>query len=397
MGRSTWTLIGLAKRIACALGLHHDGDGLAFSAFEAEMRRRLWWQIQILDMKASQDRGSECGLLEADADTQMPRNLNDQDFSYDSQHPLYDRQGPSEMTLSLLFTNALSTIREIYSRTLNRIDGALTYIEKRQMVKQFAERVESMCTAGADHLDPKVKMLRLISHYWTCQLFLTLYYPVQHGILSEHVQSRMQGLQIAKAVLDITESLEKDPCSSHFAWFLSTYAPWHAAAVICAELCHHPHGVLADQAREMVQSRFEEWNSKAADTKAVMVWASVKKLLKRASLARQRSESRVAVTQAVPPSDLDSLLRAFQSPRPFMTEQTTEPGDNFPNLYQPPYFDSSYGTLYQSSDHTTTGDSNIIPYGNTVPNPPEMLVDWNDFTFDINEFGADFDLASYTL
>ncbi|KAL8795401.1 MAG: hypothetical protein Q9195_002142 [Heterodermia aff. obscurata] len=397
MGRSTWTLIGLAKRIACALGLHRDGDGLAFSAFEAEMRRRLWWQIRVLDTRASLDRGSDCGVLEADGDTKMPRNLNDQDFSYDSQHPLYDRQGPSEMTLSLLFMNALSTIRQIYSRTSSSIDGALTYPQKQQMVKQFAERVQSMCTAGADHLDPRAKMLRLIGHYWMCQLFLALYYPTQHGILSEQVQSRMQGLQVAIAVLGITESLEKDPCSRNFAWLLSTYAPWHAAAVVCAELCHQPHGVLADQSWEMVQSRVEEWNSRATDTKEVMMWASVKKLLKRASLARQRSESCVAVRQAVPPSDLDSLLRAFEFPRPLAPEQTPEQVNNFPNLYPSPYFDSSYGAPYQTSDYTTAGDYNIIPDGDTVPNPAEMLVDWNDFTFDINELGADFPPGSYTL
>lgn len=44
-------MIGIAVRIAQRLGLHAESYNKEFSPFEAEMRRRLWWQIVLLDSR----------------------------------------------------------------------------------------------------------------------------------------------------------------------------------------------------------------------------------------------------------------------------------------------------------------------------------------------------------
>lgn len=51
--RIIWTLTGLIVRIAQNLGIHRDGSHFNVSPFEIEMRRRLWWQICLLDARAS--------------------------------------------------------------------------------------------------------------------------------------------------------------------------------------------------------------------------------------------------------------------------------------------------------------------------------------------------------
>lgn len=52
-GRMIWTLTGLVVRIAQTLGIHRDGSHFDISPFEIEMRRRLWWQVCILDARAA--------------------------------------------------------------------------------------------------------------------------------------------------------------------------------------------------------------------------------------------------------------------------------------------------------------------------------------------------------
>jgi hypothetical protein len=47
--QSIWTMIGLAIRIAEAMGLHRDGEIFPLPALETKLRRRLWWQIYMLD------------------------------------------------------------------------------------------------------------------------------------------------------------------------------------------------------------------------------------------------------------------------------------------------------------------------------------------------------------
>ena len=50
------------------------------SVFEAEMRRRLWWQILHLDSRAAELSGSGISIFINLFDTKCPRNVNDRDL-----------------------------------------------------------------------------------------------------------------------------------------------------------------------------------------------------------------------------------------------------------------------------------------------------------------------------
>jgi hypothetical protein len=73
--RKIWTLTGLVVRISQTLGIHRDGSHFDLPAFEVEMRRRLWWQVCILDARASEDHGCDPTIVEAQFDTKMVRYL----------------------------------------------------------------------------------------------------------------------------------------------------------------------------------------------------------------------------------------------------------------------------------------------------------------------------------
>jgi hypothetical protein len=78
--RTIWTLTGLVVRMAQTLGLHRDGGHYDLTPFDIEMRRRLWWQICILDSRASEDHGCDPTITEQSFDTQMPLNVDDIDL-----------------------------------------------------------------------------------------------------------------------------------------------------------------------------------------------------------------------------------------------------------------------------------------------------------------------------
>lgn len=66
-----WTLTGLVVRIAQTLGIHRDGSHFDLAPFEIEMRRRLWWQVCILDARSSEDHGCDPTIVETLFDTKM--------------------------------------------------------------------------------------------------------------------------------------------------------------------------------------------------------------------------------------------------------------------------------------------------------------------------------------
>jgi hypothetical protein len=69
--RKIWTLSGLVVRISQTLGIHRDGSHFGLSPFEIETRRRLWWQVCILDARSSEDHGCDPTIVEAQFDTKM--------------------------------------------------------------------------------------------------------------------------------------------------------------------------------------------------------------------------------------------------------------------------------------------------------------------------------------
>ena len=96
--RSFWTLCGTASRIAQRMGIHRDGAAFNFSPFEAEMRRRLWWNMMVLDFSAAELCGSELAPTVTVGDAKPPLYIDDADISPDSKElPPERTDGPSEM------------------------------------------------------------------------------------------------------------------------------------------------------------------------------------------------------------------------------------------------------------------------------------------------------------
>ncbi|KAL0941382.1 fungal specific transcription factor domain-containing protein [Colletotrichum truncatum] len=99
---ASWVLTGTLVRIAQRMGLHRDGEFLDLPPFETEMRRRIWWQIIMLETKYALLAGFCDTLLPPNWDTKLPSNLNDADLLPGSQEPLRSRDGATEMALCLI-------------------------------------------------------------------------------------------------------------------------------------------------------------------------------------------------------------------------------------------------------------------------------------------------------
>ncbi|KAJ5637840.1 hypothetical protein N7490_007719 [Penicillium lividum] len=86
--RSLFCLIGIAVRVATRLGLHRDGAQFGLPPFEAEQRRRLWWQLAILDKRIAELTGSTITALSSSrTDCRLPLNVNDTDLHKNTKAP----------------------------------------------------------------------------------------------------------------------------------------------------------------------------------------------------------------------------------------------------------------------------------------------------------------------
>ncbi|KAL3299634.1 fungal specific transcription factor domain-containing protein [Colletotrichum asianum] len=99
---ASWILTGMLVRIAQRMGLHRDGELIGLTPFETEMRRRIWWQIIMLETKYAVLAGFCDTLLPPNWDTRLPSNLNDADLLPGSLEPLRSRESATEMAFCLM-------------------------------------------------------------------------------------------------------------------------------------------------------------------------------------------------------------------------------------------------------------------------------------------------------
>jgi len=84
-GTEPWLVIGVAARMALRMGYHRDPQHLPhITPFQGEMRRRAFSILQAFDLLLSFQAGLPATIHGDACDTELPRNLFDEDFDEDS-------------------------------------------------------------------------------------------------------------------------------------------------------------------------------------------------------------------------------------------------------------------------------------------------------------------------
>ncbi|CAK7205075.1 hypothetical protein SEUCBS139899_007840 [Sporothrix eucalyptigena] len=114
-----WATFGVIVRLAQRMGYHQvdapGGDvcgigGRKLTAFEKEMRRRVWYFVESFDMLFSFQFGMPTVVHEDEVATEPPRNLRDDDFD-EATDELPPSRPPADYTTALYFTVKLTLIR----------------------------------------------------------------------------------------------------------------------------------------------------------------------------------------------------------------------------------------------------------------------------------------------
>ncbi|KAL8769399.1 MAG: hypothetical protein Q9209_004627 [Squamulea sp. 1 TL-2023] len=325
--RLAWTLTSIAIRIAHALDLHRDDSFASLSPFNTEMRRRLWWQIIILDGRASEDRGTDPMITDQSYNTMMPSNVNDEDIDPDKRQEIVSREGYTEMTFCLICHEVSVTIRQLNYVPPGLSTGIAADVlpnqeEKERLVSECHERLESKYLQYCDSSVPLSWATIMVTRMIMARMWLIVHKPLQRqdGEMSPRNSDHERVLSTATEVIEYAWTLETTPCAERWRWFFGTWHQWYALAMALAGLCNQPHGSIADRAWKAVDQVFNPWAKKVADSQNGGLWRPIKKLRNKARAARDgKPVSDVTMTddtlvdfnigsEVVPPSLGDPLM-----------------------------------------------------------------------------------------
>lgn len=302
--RSTWTLVALAVRLGHSLELDREASFSSYTPFEAEMRRRLWLEISVLDVRASEDRGSVPMIVPGSFDTRMPSNVDDADLNPLSFTEIPDRIGCTEMTFSLITHESAMFAR--HNVLPNHVDGSEDEISKwyrmRAITEEFQARLQAKYLLHCDTTIPFHWVCKTVVKLIGEKLQLLLQYPLQgHRTVPESEKNKEANMILAVDIMEKTNEIERDAHAAQFRWFLCAYVQWHPLAVVLAELCVRFEGPLVERAWDVVHAMFDRLGDRIADSKKGTLWQPLRKLLTKAEAAKARYVKQ-RQSQAVNPS-----------------------------------------------------------------------------------------------
>jgi len=294
------SLTGLAVRLCIGLGLHRDGAKLGLSPFDTEMRRRLWWGLCVLDVRAAEDYGSERAIQAHSFDTKLPLNINDADLSPDATEPPEERVGVSEMTFCLIRFEVCKVARYLtYSpgTSFGYVVPKTTLEEKEAMIRELHDHLETKyiqyCLDAGPLAWVTATLSRLIVAHMSIKILLRG--PNSPDNYSQFIRDRL-----FIACIEINEYsrlLETGTRTKKWGWMFHTYLHWHAIVYILREICNRPRSPLTDRAWRVVDTVFTGWDDAvkhSRNPKNGMLWLPLRKLMAKARRKREEDFAAVA-------------------------------------------------------------------------------------------------------
>ncbi|PYH37235.1 fungal specific transcription factor domain-containing protein [Aspergillus neoniger CBS 115656] len=253
--RSLFCLTGIAVRIATRMGLHRDGSHCRLSPFETEQRRRLWWQITILDERIAELTGlATTTLLSPDTDCSLPLNVNDTDLHSHVKAPPTARINATETTFSL--TRIELTIGPTPSGIRCRPDPQAAGTKRPHDIEGYFAYME---TTYLQHCDPDIPV-HLFTHLMTrlslCRLrvvnFMSRGSPTTD--LDETEYDRL--FIAAIKMLEYTTEICTNKDLSGFIWYMYMHVPMPGCIFLASELQRRTTGEICERAWKALRDYF---------------------------------------------------------------------------------------------------------------------------------------------
>lgn len=224
--------MGMTIRNAEKLGLHRDGSILGLSPMETEERRRLWWQLQQMDLVLAVRMGLTPMTLTADWDVKLPLNIEDEDLHRASPETPKERKGLTSMSYCLFPSWVINQQRQSLLGKNARFElswqanAALPASFKNELVTLLEDGINQTFLQYCDPLNPLDIRLQLFARLFTVSMQLR----ILHGRLSEHssAEERAEILRISLQCLRYNIAMQSQPALVQYRWLMKGWIVWHA-------------------------------------------------------------------------------------------------------------------------------------------------------------------------
>ncbi|GKT63825.1 fungal specific transcription factor domain-containing protein [Colletotrichum tofieldiae] len=270
-----WLLTGLATRMGQRMGLHRESSLKDLPPFEAELRRRVWWQIIILDGRTAQLTGASLSPeIQLCGDTKQPINVNDGDLV----PSMSSLPRPSPVTTEMVFCSVRIEIGVWMIQQKCLLGLATTPKGKTKFLKSIDElegRIEGRYLQNIDADIPLNLLTIHLARSAVCQLRLSVYHPIHHpetasALGPEQLDMLLENsLKVVRydIIAHSTESLRP------YSWHIANFFPFETFVLLISTLSGRPTSQIVDAAWFVINQVYEHHPCFISDTSDPLYWA----------------------------------------------------------------------------------------------------------------------------
>ncbi|KAM7197272.1 C6 transcription factor domain containing protein [Rhypophila sp. PSN 637] len=274
--QSLWILTGTARRLAQAMGLHREQSLKNCSHFEAELRRRLWWQIVVSDHQA----GRMIGVSSRDVpgpyttDTKRPVNINDSDLYQEMKEPPTSRNYPTEMIFCALRYEIGLCMSQL---SLGPSDQTLA--RKLELINECEKKVQATLSQ-CDLSIPLHLLTTLMGRSAIGQFRFNTLLSAARNSNDNSPETAAKLFGLALEVLDEMCLALSSPSLKRFHWHMRGVHPFQFLILVLKHLLAHPGGDEVPRAWATLNRMFEHRPDLVNDVKTPLSFASGSLVLK---------------------------------------------------------------------------------------------------------------------
>ena len=248
--RFVWMMSGLAIRMGQYLGLQRDGAHFEhLTPFEIEMRRKVWWGLVMLDLRASEDQGTDLTISSGSFDTKIPLNINDDDISPDSNQAPTERDGLTDMSFARTYFETGDIMRQMMAPGV-KADAAGLQTESHLLDKLHQKFEQGYVQYAAEAANiahwVAVTIARLVTAKMTLITFLPVLFSSPHEHVSDEIRTKL--LVSAIEVAEYNHALNAEQACRQWRWIYQTYTHWHAIVYLMIEISRRPWSPIVERA-----------------------------------------------------------------------------------------------------------------------------------------------------
>ena len=292
--RFVYMMTGLVIRMAQYLGLQRDGSHFEhLTPFEIEMRRKVWCVLCMLDVRASEDQGTDLTITSGSFDTKIPSNINDIDIDPESKQMPTEHYGVTDMSFARIQAGITDIHRQIMTRGTK--NGAAGLEDQSRLLNEIYQKFEQeylqYTTASGNIVYwVAVTVARLVIAKLTLIAFLPALFSSPGEQISDAIRNKLliSGIEVA----EYNHALNTEEACRQWRWVYQTHTHWHAIVYLLIEISRRPWSPIVERAWVALHSTWLIPARNPIDMN-LRIWVPLRKLMDKASKHRDAELNRL--------------------------------------------------------------------------------------------------------